>query len=369
MDFAGKVAWITGASSGIGAALARGLAERGAHVVLSGRDAARLEDVAADCGETLILTFDVRDEAALADATAKAIAWKGGVDIAFANAGISQRSRALKTSMQVYRDIIEVDLLAQIAFSQGLIGHMAERGSGALGFISSIAGKVGVPMRTAYSAAKFGLAGYAVFSWSQSLKYRDQPTHALIWGTPSFLFMVVGFGMVSMTGYAHGFWGPAYAIREFGVDKAIAGFFLGGGGALGGFLSIIAGGKVADILKRSNPAGRILIGFATVLLPIPFILLQYTTTSIELFYLWAFMVSLFGSLWVGVAGATAQDLVLPRMRGAATATPASCGRCDVTAGRPGRRGSARARTALPGCRHGRRPRGRRRGPARPGPKR
>lgn len=161
MDFAGKVAWITGASSGIGAALARGLAERGAHVVLSGRDAARLEEVAADCGETLILTFDVRDEAALADATAKAIAWKSSVDIAFANAGISQRSRALKTSMQVYRDIIEVDLLAQIAFTQGLIGHMAERGSGALGFISSIAGKVGVPMRTAYSAAKFGLAGYA----------------------------------------------------------------------------------------------------------------------------------------------------------------------------------------------------------------
>jgi short-subunit dehydrogenase len=129
--------------------------------VLSGRDAARLEDVAADCGETLILAFDVRDDAALADATAKAIAWKGGVDIAFANAGISQRSRALKTAMQVYRDIIAVDLLAQIAFTQGLIGHMAERGSGALGFISSIAGKVGVPMRTAYSAAKFGLAGYA----------------------------------------------------------------------------------------------------------------------------------------------------------------------------------------------------------------
>ncbi|MFM7379127.1 MAG: SDR family NAD(P)-dependent oxidoreductase [Erythrobacter sp.] len=165
MDYAGKVAWITGASSGIGAALARGLAERGAHLVLSGRDTARLEEVAAGCGakgtESLILTFDVRDEAALADATAKAIAWKGHVDLAFANAGISQRSRALKTSMQVYRDIIEVDLLAQIAFTQGLIGHMAERGSGALGFISSIAGKVGVPMRTAYSAAKFGLAGYA----------------------------------------------------------------------------------------------------------------------------------------------------------------------------------------------------------------
>lgn len=160
MDYSGKVAWITGASSGIGAALARDLASRGAHVVLSGRDEARLAEVAADCGEALILPFDVRDDDALADATAKAIAWKGGVDCAIANAGISQRCRALKTDMQIYRDIIDIDLTAQIAFAQGLIGHMAERGSGALVFLSSVAGKVGVPMRTAYSAAKFGLAGY-----------------------------------------------------------------------------------------------------------------------------------------------------------------------------------------------------------------
>lgn len=161
MDFTGKVVWITGASSGIGAALAREWASRGAHLVLSGRDEARLAKVAADCGETLILPFDVRDDAALADATAKTIAWKGGVDAAVANAGVSQRSQALKTEMSVYRDIIDIDLTAQIAFTQGLIGHMAERGSGNLLFISSIAGKVGVPMRTAYCAAKFGLAGYA----------------------------------------------------------------------------------------------------------------------------------------------------------------------------------------------------------------
>lgn len=161
MDYRGKTAWITGASSGIGAALARDCAARGANVVLSGRDEDRLAAVAADCGEALVLPFDVRDDAALADATAKAIDWKGGVDLAFANAGVSQRSRALNTSMQVYRDIIDIDLTAQIAFSQGLIGHMTTRGSGALAFISSIAGKVGVPMRTGYCAVKFGLAGYA----------------------------------------------------------------------------------------------------------------------------------------------------------------------------------------------------------------
>ncbi len=161
MSFTEKVVWITGASSGIGAAMARDWAARGAHLILSGRDQGRLAEVAKDCGETLILPFDVRDDAALANANAKALAWKGGVDIAVANAGVSQRSRALKTDMQVYRDIIAIDLTAQIAFSQSLIGHMAERGSGKLLFISSIAGKVGVPMRTGYSAVKFGLAGYA----------------------------------------------------------------------------------------------------------------------------------------------------------------------------------------------------------------
>ncbi len=155
------IVWITGASSGIGAALARDWASRGASVILSGRDEARLAEVAADCGETLILPFDVRDDVALANAVETALSWKGQVDVAVANAGVSQRSQALKTDMQVYRDIIDIDLTAQIAFSQALIGPMVERGSGALLFISSIAGKVGVPMRTAYSAAKFGLAGYA----------------------------------------------------------------------------------------------------------------------------------------------------------------------------------------------------------------
>ena len=120
-----------------------------------------MAEVAEDCGETLILPFDVRDDDALAEATKRALEWKGAVDIAIANAGVSQRSRATKTDMQVYRDIIDIDLTAQIAFAQRLIGPMSERGTGQLAFISSIAGKVGVPMRTAYSAAKFGLAGYA----------------------------------------------------------------------------------------------------------------------------------------------------------------------------------------------------------------
>lgn len=160
MTFAGQAAWITGASSGIGAALARGLAAQGARLVLSGRNVAALEDVAADCGETLLLPFETTDYAAIAPAAAKAWDWSGGIDLLVNNAGISQRSLAQETDFAVYQKIIDVDLLAPIALTQALLPRMVARGSGRIAMISSIAGKVGVPMRTAYCAAKFGLAGY-----------------------------------------------------------------------------------------------------------------------------------------------------------------------------------------------------------------
>ena len=162
MSFKGQTAWITGASSGIGAALAGEWASRGANIILSGRDETRLAAVADRLEtETLTLPFDVRDENAMCKATDKAVSWKNGVDIFVANAGVSQRSPAVETDMKVYRDIIDIDLTAQIAASQALLPHMTQRGGGRLVFISSIAGKVGVPMRTAYCAAKHGLIGYA----------------------------------------------------------------------------------------------------------------------------------------------------------------------------------------------------------------
>lgn len=154
--------WITGASSGIGRALALGWAEQGARLILSGRDRQRLGEVAAEAGgENLILPFEVTDHAAMASAVASALEWTGGVDVLVNNAGISQRSLAAETALQVYRDIIEIDLMAPIALTQELLPHMAARGSGKLVFISSVAGKVGVPLRTAYCAAKHGLIGYA----------------------------------------------------------------------------------------------------------------------------------------------------------------------------------------------------------------
>lgn len=161
MSFSGQSAWITGASSGIGAALARALAAQGARLVLSGRNVAALGAVASDCGDALVLPFETTDHAALAPALERAWEWSGGIDLLVNNAGISQRSLAIDTAFPVYQRIIDVDLLAPIALTQAILPRMAARGSGRLAFISSIAGKVGAPMRSAYSAAKHGLIGYA----------------------------------------------------------------------------------------------------------------------------------------------------------------------------------------------------------------
>lgn len=165
-----------------------------------------------------------------------------------------------------------------------------------------------------------GIGVYAVATWQQSLKLRDPATWSLIWGTPAFMCLVVGVGLVAFAGYAIGFWGAPYAIRTFGIDAATAGLFLGAPGALGGFLGVIFGGRLSDWLKRRNPAGRILVGMGTAVLTAPLIWAQFATDDITLFYVFAFLNSITGSLWVGAAAATVQDLVLPRMRGAATAT-------------------------------------------------
>lgn len=165
MTFSGQTVWITGASSGIGAAMARALAKEGACLILSGRNAAALEEVATDCRNALVLPFDVGDSAARDAAVATAWEWacgrSGGVDMLVNNAGLSQRSLAVDTAFSVYEHIVGIDLLAPIALTQALLPHMAERGEGRFVMMSSIAGKVGVPMRTAYCAAKFGLIGYA----------------------------------------------------------------------------------------------------------------------------------------------------------------------------------------------------------------
>lgn len=159
--FEGQTVWITGASSGIGEALAEAVAAQGAAVILSGRRRDALERVAARLPtESLVLPFETTDWAALPGAVEAAWGWRDGVDMLVNNAGISQRSLAVDTKPEVYRQILDVDLLAPIWLTQLLLPRMAERRTGHIVGISSVAGRLGTVLRTAYCAAKHGLIGY-----------------------------------------------------------------------------------------------------------------------------------------------------------------------------------------------------------------
>jgi short-subunit dehydrogenase len=152
--------WITGASSGIGEAMARALAAQGASLILSGRNVEALEAVARDCGDALVLPFEATDFARIEEITVRAWSWKGRIEGLVNNAGISQRSLAIETAFAVYQSIIDIDLLAPIALTQALLPRMVQAGGGRIVAISSVAGIAGVPLRSAYCAAKHGLIGY-----------------------------------------------------------------------------------------------------------------------------------------------------------------------------------------------------------------
>jgi short-subunit dehydrogenase len=152
--------WITGASSGIGAALARALSARGASVILSGRNVAALEAVARDCADSLVLAFEATDFEQIPGIADRAWSWKGRVDGLVNNAGVSQRSLAIETAFAVYQKMIAVDLLGPIALTQALLPRMVKAAGGRIVAIASVAGLAGIPLRSAYCAAKHGLVGY-----------------------------------------------------------------------------------------------------------------------------------------------------------------------------------------------------------------
>ena len=165
-----------------------------------------------------------------------------------------------------------------------------------------------------------GIGVYAVFSWASALKRRDPPTFALIVGTPAFLCTVVAYGLNAFLSYAASFWAAPYALRELGVTPSSAGFMIGSLGATAGFLGLTIGGVVSDRLRRGNPAGRLWVVIFGAIVPVPFLVLAFTASAPTAFYTGIFLAQLTASCALGAAAATTQDMVLPRMRGTATAT-------------------------------------------------
>ena len=169
-----------------------------------------------------------------------------------------------------------------------------------------------------WSAVGFGY--YAVFSWVSALRARDPATYRLIWGTPAFFCTALGYGLISLVAYALAFWAAPYAETVLKLPKQELAFVLGSNGAIAGFLGVIIGGRIADWLRARNPAGRLLVVMFGAISPIVPIWLAYTTSNPTLFYAMGFLAGMGGAAALGAAAATTQDLVLPRMRGTATAS-------------------------------------------------
>ncbi|HPR01299.1 MAG: SDR family oxidoreductase [Lewinellaceae bacterium] len=159
-----KVIWITGASGGIGEALAYAFSKEGARLVLTARNAEKLEVIAEKCRqsgvEVLVVPLDVTDLMALEQAAKEVQEIMKQVDVLVLNAGRSQRSLAVETPLSIDRTLMELNFFSPVALTKALLPGMLERKAGHLVVISSLAGKFGVPRRTAYCSSKHALQGF-----------------------------------------------------------------------------------------------------------------------------------------------------------------------------------------------------------------
>ncbi|RAK68164.1 SDR family oxidoreductase [Hymenobacter edaphi] len=162
MSFRNQVVWVTGASAGIGEALARAFAQAGARLVLSARNEAELQRVAAACApaETLVVPLDLADAASLPAKVPLVLARYGRLDVLVNNGGVSQRSLALETALDVDRRLMEVNYFGTVALSKAVLPLLLRQGSGRIVTISSLVGRFGTPYRSAYAASKHALHGF-----------------------------------------------------------------------------------------------------------------------------------------------------------------------------------------------------------------
>ena len=159
-----KTIWITGASSGIGEAMALELSKRNNKLILSGRNKKKLEQIKSEISNSLseceIITFDLANKNEIERAVEEVLKKHTNIDLLVNNGGISQRSFAKETDIDVDRKIMEINYFGNIYLTKKVLPSMIQKGSGQIAVTSSIVGKFGFPLRTAYSASKHALYGF-----------------------------------------------------------------------------------------------------------------------------------------------------------------------------------------------------------------
>lgn len=163
--FDDKVIWITGASSGIGEALVMALAAKSsAKIILSSRHKEQLYTVAEKAGldknRFAVLPLDLIDYKGMRDITAEAVSKFGRINILINNAGLSQRSLAVDTDIEVDKRLMDVNFIGTVALTKAVLPYMIGNGNGQIAVVSSVMGLFGAPMRSGYAASKHALHGF-----------------------------------------------------------------------------------------------------------------------------------------------------------------------------------------------------------------
>ncbi len=165
VDLANKIVWITGASSGIGEALAHEYVNRGAKIIISSPEVDKLNMLrdkfnALRSGSAMVVPLDFLKCDEIPGLVEETIKKTGRVDILINSSGISQRSLVVETPVEIDRKVFEVNYFGTITLTKSVLPHMIRNGGGTIAVISSIVGKFGFPLRSAYSASKHALHGF-----------------------------------------------------------------------------------------------------------------------------------------------------------------------------------------------------------------
>lgn len=199
-----KVVWITGASSGIGEALAYVCANEGAKLILSARREEELKRVAANCKtdpqNILILPLDLEHTESIEEKVNEVILKFGRIDILINNGGMGQRGKAVNTKGEVDRRIMEINFFGTINLSKAVANIMQKQKSGKLVVVTSIMGKYGLPLYTTYSASKHALYGY--FESLRQELYADNVKVLIV--SPGFINTDVSTKLLTENGLEYG---------------------------------------------------------------------------------------------------------------------------------------------------------------------
>lgn len=204
MEFNDQVVWITGASSGIGRALAHEFARHGAKLVLSSRNQKSLRTLVAElklpAERVLVLPLDLARYRGLSKKVPAVLKKFGRIDILVNNAGISQRSLAHETKLSVFEKLMAVNYFGTVALTLAVLPHFRMRKVGTIVVVSSVAGCFGTPLRSGYSASKFALAGF--FEALRAENWRENLRVVMVF--PGFIRTAISYNALTATGKPQG---------------------------------------------------------------------------------------------------------------------------------------------------------------------